>query len=102
MAQLTLERIQAETRETTVTYLGDELHLTYRPGVVTPANDVLPAAAWIPLAVVAWDLTADREPYPIDAEHIAKLPDAFLLEIAKQVIRHAALDPFTNGTSADG
>ena len=100
---LSVATLQAEKREFDLPYAGENVHITYRPGLITPEGDALPYGEWIAKVIVAWDLEgSDGEAYPLDVDDVRKLPDSFLLAVTKGVLTNARLDPTTSATSADG
>lgn len=100
---LNVATLQAEKREFDLPFAGEQVHITYRPGLITPEGDALPYAEWVAKVIVAWDIEGvDGEVFPLDHDAIRTLPDSFLLAVTKGVLTNARLDPTTSKTSADG
>lgn len=100
---LSVATLQAEKREFDLPFAGETVHITYRPGLITPEGDTLPYGEWITKVLVAWDLEGvDGEVYPLELDQVRQLPDSFLLAVTKGVLTNARLDPTTSATSADG
>jgi hypothetical protein len=99
---LTLERLVAGTRTFTWHFLGEDVEVTYRPGVLTYAwlfdgtpHDSLAAAA------VSLDITgANGKPIKLDADSLREtLPVHVLRTINQAIWDDARVDPTTAETS---
>lgn len=101
---LSIATIQSQVRETDLKYLGENVHLTYRPGQITPESGQLPMAEWIPAVVVSWDfLDFDgATPYPLDADRLRALPDPFLRAVTDHLVEDSRLDPSMRSVSGGG
>lgn len=100
---LNVATLQSQTREFDLPYLGEQLHVEYRPGLITPSGDALAMADWIPTVVTSWDLVGlDGTVVPLDPDALRALPDNFLRAVTEGVLRNSRLDPTTSGSSADG
>lgn len=78
-----------------VTYMGDEVHFTYRPAMITAENykilvsgsDVDELGVFFEGILATWDITRDGQPLEVKAENISKLPLPLLRQIGTFVAR---------------
>ena len=100
---LTVATLQAEIREFDFPYAGDSVHVSYRPGLITPEGDSLAYADWLAKVLAGWDLVGlDGDTVSLEAETIRTLPDSFLQALCADILRNSRLDPTTSATSGDG
>ena len=97
---LTIAALAARKATLTFTYAGDEVNLTYHPGLYTRAfgeKDGMDALSEI---LVTWDvLGEDGAPYPTTIEALAKLDMGFLRAVMGQITMDVHLGPTSAGTS---
>lgn len=104
-----LHEIQAETRSIDVEYLGHDLRIDYRPGMVTPEYESRLNAAMqanrpsaglaeeLARIVSGWDvLDEDDKPLPVNGENMAIMPMGLL----RVIVEGIAADLAPNASSA--
>jgi hypothetical protein len=98
---LTIARLAAETRSFTWHYLGEEVPITYRPGVLTIAWDEQDVHVALAETLVSIDITNGKgKPIATDADSLRSyLPVPIMRTIAKAIYQDAGLDPTTAETS---
>lgn len=99
---LSVAKLVAETRSFTWHYLGEDVPITYRPGVLTLAWDEQDVHVALSQALVAIDITnGSGKPIKTDADTLLKtLTVPIMRTIAKAIYVDAGLDPTTAETSA--
>lgn len=81
-----------------MTFGGEVLHLSYRPGIITPAfgqevvhDNASPVARLLEECLTKWDLEADDgEPYPITRDALMQLPSNFLAAVQDAIFTDLA------------
>ena len=100
---LTIAKLAAETRTFTWHYLGEDVQITYRPGVLTLAwANGTPVQVALSEALVSIDiLDAEGKPIATDVETLsATIPVPVMTKINQAIYDDAAVDPTTAETSA--
>lgn len=99
---LTIAKLVAEKRTFTWTYLGEDIPITYRPGVLTLAWDEQDVHVALSQTIVSIDITnGTGKPIKTDADTLVQyLPIPVMKAIAKAIYVDAGLDPTTAETSA--
>lgn len=98
---LTVAKLVAETRSFVWKYAGEDVPITYRPGVLTLAWDEQDVHVALAATLVSLDITnGSGKPIGLDAETLGKtLPVPIMRTIAKAIYTDAGVDPTTAGTS---
>lgn len=96
---LTIAALAARKATLTFPYLGDEVTITYRVGLYTPAFEERPLFEGMADIVESWDVVGEDGPYPITLESLSALDEAFVREVARQIARDVHLGPTSAGTS---
>ena len=99
---LTVAKLAAETRSFVWKHLGEDVPITYRPGVLTLAWDEQDVNVALSQAIVSIDITnGSGKPIKTDPETLIKtLPVPIMRTIAKAIYTDAGVDPTTAETSA--
>ena len=94
---LTVAKLAAETRSFTWRYAGEEVPITYRPGVLTLAWDEQDVHVALAQTLVSIDITNGKgKPIELDADTLVKtLPVPIMRTIARAIYADAGVDPTT-------
>lgn len=100
---LSIAKLTAETRTFTWKVIGEDVPVTYRPGVLTLAWDEQDVHVALAETLVSLDVTnGTGKPIKLDAESLKKyLPVPFMRKLAKAIYQDSTLDPTTAETSGD-
>ena len=100
---LTIARLAAETRSFTWKVLGEDVAVTYRPGVLTWEWDEQPTHEALAATLISIDITnGTGKPIGVTAASLRKhLPWPFMVRLAKAIYADSSLDPTTAETSGD-
>lgn len=98
---LTVAKLVAETRSFVWKYLGEDVPITYRPGVLTVAWNERDVHLALADTLISIDITnGSGKPIKVDAETLRKtLPIPIMRTIASAIYNDAGMDPTTAGTS---
>lgn len=98
---LTVAKLVAETRSFTWHYLGEDVPITYRPGVLTVAWNEQDVHLALADTLISIDITnGSGKPIKVDPETLRKtLPIPIMRKIASAIYNDAGVDPTTAGTS---
>ena len=98
---LTVAKLAAETRSFTWHYAGEDVPITYRPGVLTLAWDEQDVNVALAQALVSIDIVnGSGKPIKTDADTLIKtLTVPIMRTIARAIYADAGVDPTTAETS---
>lgn len=99
---LTVARLVAETRSFVWHYLGEEIAVTYHPGVLTLAWDSQDVHVALAQTLVELDVIGDDgKPIDLSAESLVTvLPVPVMRKLARAIYEDSTVDPTPAGTSA--
>lgn len=99
---LSIADLAAETKSFKWKVLGEDLAITYRPGVITYAWDTGAVEEALAQTLVSLDVTnGTGKPIKLDAKSLKEhLPIPFMRNLAKAIYKDANADPTTAETSA--
>jgi hypothetical protein len=94
---LTVARLAAETRSFVWKYMGEDVPITYKPGVLTLAWDDQDVHVALAETLVSIDIIDGKgKPIALDADTLVKtLTIPIMRTIAKAIYADAGLDPTT-------
>ena len=98
---LSIATLAAETRSFTWQTHGEDVAVTYRPGVLTLAWDAQDVHVALAQTLVSLDVTnEDGTPIGLDADSlVAVLPVPIMRKLAQAIYRDSTVDPTTAETS---
>ena len=108
---LTLAHLKKNTRTLTLTYAGEEVNVTYRPGAMTPALSLemadpatnLPVVTVLEQTLVSWDvLDDDLTPLPVTHDTLIELPSDFLSVVFSALMEDFSVGKPSGATSGAG
>lgn len=103
---LNVKTLAAKTNDLVTEFAGEEVHVTYRAGIITPQWEAqykgkedglyLQASE----VIVSWDIEGDKgKPYPLDVESLKALPIEFVAHVVNACANDLVPNRKTSGRS---